>query len=121
MYVITYMHCSLVCATAQQITNRPGTTKTRVLSHVSPCEILGAQARKGQVFSSSILGVCCQEHPINAPYPSSSTCYSYDKEKCAKPGKLQKSNSLSEIGEHWIERYFQFLPSNIQTVPFQLM
>ena len=63
-------------------------------------------------FSPSILGFTCQDHPTSAPYPSSFTYY-----KRAEPGKLPKSNALSEIGEHWLEwetycHFFAFQYSN---------
>jgi len=54
MYVITYTHCSLGCAIGQAVTSQLVTAKTRVWSHVSPCEILGAQGRKGKGFSPVI-------------------------------------------------------------------
>jgi hypothetical protein len=36
-------------------------------------------------------------------------CCSYQKNKRAKAGNLPKLSALSEIGEHWIEKYFQFI------------
>jgi hypothetical protein len=40
------------------------------------------------------------------PHPSSSTRYRYQKDKRAKFGNVQKSNSLSEIGKLWIQKEF---------------
>jgi hypothetical protein len=51
-------------------------------------------------------GFPCQHHSTNASYSSSSTCCSYQKNKLAQPGNLPKRNALSEIGEHWKEKYF---------------
>jgi hypothetical protein len=51
--------------------------------------------------------------------PSSSTCCFYQIDKLAKPGNLTKSNALSKIGEHWIEKCFQcfrLLKSTVQVV-----
>ena len=36
-------------------------------------------------------------------------CSYYQKDKWAKPGNLPKSNALSEIEEHWIQKCFHFL------------
>jgi hypothetical protein len=35
------------------------------------------------------------------------TSCSYQTDKWAKPGNLKGSKVLSEIGEHWTEKYFQ--------------
>jgi hypothetical protein len=53
----------------------------------------------------------CQYHSTNTPNPSLSrpTCFFYYLDKRAKPGKLPKSNTLSEIGEYWIGNCFHFL------------
>ena len=45
----------------------------------------------------------------NAPHSSLYTSFSYHQDKYAQPGNLPKSNALSEIGEHWIEKYFHLL------------
>jgi hypothetical protein len=47
-----------------------------------------------------------QYHTTNAPYSSSSTRSSYQKDKRAKPGNLTKSRLLSEKGENCIGKYF---------------
>jgi len=41
----------------------------------------------------------------NAPYSSSSTCSSYQKDKQAIPGNLPKGNALSKIEEQRIDKY----------------
>jgi hypothetical protein len=51
-------------------------------------------------FFFEYFGFPCKYHPIDAPYSSSSTHCSYQKDKRAKPGNLVKSKALSEIGEH---------------------
>ena len=40
----------------------------------------------------------CHYHSTKAPYPPSFTCYSYQKDKRATPGKFPNSNALLEIG-----------------------
>ena len=79
--------------------------EAQVRSKVSPCEICGGQSVTGRCFSPSASVFPCQYHSTNAPYSVSSTCCFYQKDKRAKPGNLpKKSNALSEIGEHWIEK-----------------
>jgi hypothetical protein len=53
----------------------------------------------------------CQYHSTNTTCASSYTCFSYRKDKRAMPGNLPRSNYLSEIGGHWIEKSFQFFAS----------
>ena len=57
-------------------------------------------------FSASTLVFLCQYHSIDAPYSSSSTRFSYQEDKRAKPGTLTKSNAYSDVGDNWIEKYF---------------
>jgi len=47
------------------------------------------------------LYLTCQYHSTNAPYP-------FYQDKRAKPGDFPKTNSVSEVREHWIERNFYF-------------
>ena len=44
----------------------------------------------------------CQFHSTEDPHSSSSTRFSYQKEKGAKSGTLSTSNGLSFMWEHWI-------------------
>jgi hypothetical protein len=60
------------------------------------------------MFLSHYFSFHCQYHSTNAPYSSSSTCWSYQKYKWAKPGNRPKSKALSETSEHWIEDNFHF-------------
>ena len=46
-----------------------------------------------------VMAFPCQNHSTNSPY-SSSSIYSYQRDKRAKRGILTKSSALSEIGEH---------------------
>jgi hypothetical protein len=62
----------------------------------------------GHVFLLSASLFPCQYHSTIAPYSSSSTCCSYQKDKRAKPGNLPKSDALSEIRERWTEKCFNF-------------
>jgi hypothetical protein len=50
----------------------------------------------------------CQYHSTNTPYWSPSTRCSYQNDKQAKHGNLLKSSTLSQIVEHWTEKYFHF-------------
>ena len=50
-----------------------------------------------------------QHHSTNAPHSSSSRGFCYQKETLAKPGRLPESKVLLEVGERWIEEYFQVL------------
>jgi hypothetical protein len=47
----------------------------------------------------------CQNHSTNSPY-SSSSIYSYQRDKRAKRGILTKSSAFSEIGKHWMDKEF---------------
>jgi hypothetical protein len=49
-----------------------------------------------------------QYYSTNVPYPFSSTCCSYQKDKRAEPGNLPNRIALTEIGEYSIEKYFHF-------------
>jgi hypothetical protein len=62
----------------------------------------------GQVLFR-ILRFSRQYRSTNAPYSSSSTRRSYQRDKRAKSGNLPKSNAFSKVGEHWIESTFTFL------------
>jgi hypothetical protein len=46
-----------------------------------------------------------QYHPTTDPYSSSTTRYSYNKDKRARPGKLKKN---SKIGCHCRKKFFRF-------------
>ena len=49
------------------------------------------------MFLSQSFCFPCQYHSTNAPHSSSSTRWSYRKDKRARPGNLPKSNALTEI------------------------
>ena len=63
---------------------------------------------EGQVFLRVFLFTPAIIHPMVHNSYASSRC-SYQKDKRAKPVNFPKSNAVSEMGEHWIERYFGFL------------
>ena len=78
-----------------QVSRRPVTAGARVRSHVRPCEICGAQSDTGTGLSPSTSVFPCQYHSTNAPYSSSSTCCSYQKDKQKKSGNLLKCSAFS--------------------------
>ena len=80
------------------------TAEAWVRFQANPCEICGGYSDTGTGFSQSTSFFPCQYHSTNAPY--SSTYCSYQKDKRPKHGNLPKSNYLSEIGEHWIEKCY---------------
>jgi hypothetical protein len=73
--------------------------------------VCGEQNGTGQVFLPVLLFVPRQYNTTNAPHSSSSIRCSYQQDTGAKPGNRPKGNSLLEIWEHWIEKYFQSLLS----------
>jgi hypothetical protein len=77
----------------------------QVRSQSSPCEICGAQSGTVTGLSPSTSVLPCQYHSTNASHSSSSTYYSYQKDKRAKPGNLTERNVLSETWQLWIEKY----------------
>ena len=58
----------------------------------------------GQFFSE-YFGLFLSVPSTNAPYVSSYTYCSYNKDKRARPGSLPKSSALSEISERCIDKY----------------
>jgi hypothetical protein len=113
---------------AQTISRRPFTAQTRIRYQARICKICGDRIGAGTGFSpstsvspvsiippmlhthsfiyhrrcimflSQYFSFPCQYNSTNAPYSSSSTCFSFQKDKRAKCGNLPKSNTLSEIG-----------------------
>ena len=73
-----------------------------VRSQVIPCEICGGQRDTGTDFSSSSTSVFpCQYHSTNAPYWSSSTCCSYQKDKRAQHSVEMQVFILLPSPEGW--------------------
>ena len=48
--------------------------------------------------------------------PSLSTCCYYQRDKWTKPGNLPKSNALTKIGKHWIEKDFHLVFKGLSAV-----
>ena len=67
-----------------------------------------SKKKKRTGFSPNISVFPWQYNSSNATHSSSSTYCSYQTDKRAKHGSLQKSNALSEIGQHWIEKCCYF-------------
>ena len=66
--------------------------------------------------TGSGLGFCSRtsDFPLSVSFhkcstPIFATFRSYQKDKQSKPGDVPKSNVLSEIGEHWIEKKRHFI------------
>jgi hypothetical protein len=57
----------------------------------------------GHGFIGVLRGFPCQYYSTNAPYTSSPTSNSWQKDRWAKPGNLPRSNALFEIEVHSIE------------------
>ena len=77
---------------------RPLTAQARVESQVSPRDISGVRNATETGFSPRTSFLPCQCHSTIAAYSSLVTCFSYWKDNWSKPGSLQESNALSEIG-----------------------
>jgi hypothetical protein len=90
-------------AIAQAVSRRPLTLEAWVEFQVGPCEICGGQSGTGTGFATLVFP--CQYNSINAPYPSSSSCCCYQKNKRANPRNPPTRSALSEIEEHWKEKY----------------
>jgi len=74
-------------------------TTTRVRSQASPCEIYGGQIGTATGF------VRVGRFPLSVLFHhSSSVRFSYRRDKQAKFGNLPKSNALTEIWNHWVEK-----------------
>jgi hypothetical protein len=91
---------------AEAVSRRAHTTEAGAQSRVIPRELDGGQCGSGTGFSPNTSVFSCQYHSTNAPYSSSSACCSYQKDKRVKSGSLPKISAFSDIGEHWIEKYF---------------
>jgi hypothetical protein len=77
----------------QAVSLQPLTAEGRVQSQVSECEIFGKKKKcTGTGFSPTNSVFLCQYHFTYVPY-SSSTRFSYQKDKWAKPGNLPKGRS----------------------------
>jgi hypothetical protein len=99
---------------ALAVSRQPLSAEARIGSQVSLYEICGGHSGTGTGFSESTSAFDCQYHSINASYSSSSTHFSYQKDKQAKPENLPKGNAPLCIGQHWIEKYFHFFFSLTQ-------
>jgi hypothetical protein len=89
---------------------RPITAQARVRSQLIQCKICGGQTGTETGFSPSTSVFPCQDHSTNAPYSSSSTRCSYQKDEGTKlPSICKKGKTLSITGEHGTQKYFHFL------------
>lgn len=68
---------------------------------VKPCAICDDRVAQGQVFDRP-----CQHHSTNVPFSSSSTCWSYEKDKQAKTGKQNKAMMFQKTGSVGLQGTF---------------
>jgi hypothetical protein len=94
---------------AQEVRSRSPTSEAWFRSQHSPCEIFGGQSSTGTGICPSTSVFPCQHHSTSAVYSSSSTCYSYQKDKRVKSWNLPKTIAFPVIGVHWTESSFTFL------------
>ena len=77
------------------------------------------------------LDLCCAQgqvsypvlrfSPVNTvPHTSSSTCWSYQKDKPAKSWNLPQSNALSKIEDRWTDNHFHLVVLVLKTHMFYL-
>jgi len=85
----------------QAVNRWPFTAQPRVRFQITPYEMCGGQSVTGTDFSLSLSVSPRHYHSTSAPYPSSSTCFPYQKDRKAKPGNVSKSSVISEIGKRW--------------------
>jgi hypothetical protein len=78
-------------AIAQSVSCRPLNMETRVRFLASLCEICGGQSGIASGFSLSILVLPYHFRFTNSAYSPPSACFSYRKDKLAKPGNLPQS------------------------------
>jgi hypothetical protein len=95
-------------ATGRAVSRRPLTVQSRVSSQSVYVRFITHKLVFGQV-ALPVLRFSCQCHSSNAPYSSSSTRCSYQKDKRTKPGNLRKNTALIGNRVRWIEKYFHFL------------
>ena len=84
------------------------TVETQVRFQFNPCEVCVGQSGSEEGFSPSNSVLSCQYPSSITPYSSSSTCFSYQKDKRAKSENFAKDNALLEVGEHSIEMYIHY-------------
>jgi len=95
--------------------------EARVRSLLSPCEKSGAKVALPQVFlpillfsSVSVIPPMLHTHlHLHVARTRETSWWS--------PGTPETSNAVSEIGEHWIEKYCHFLLSSDRVLPFFLV
>jgi len=93
---------------AKVVSRQPLTSEDRKRSQVSQREICGdgSNSRTGLSRSTSVFP--CLYHSTNDSYSSSSTCYSYQKEKRAKSEKLLEAIPFRKSGCDGLRRTFAF-------------
>ena len=83
---------------AQEVRRRSPTSEAWFRSQHNPCEIFGGQSSTGTGICPSTSVFPCQHHSTSAVYSSSSTCYSYQKDKRVKSWNLPKTIAFPVIG-----------------------
>jgi hypothetical protein len=83
----------------QMVNGRTEKTKTRIRCQASPCEIYRGESGTATGF------VRIGRFPLSVSFhQSSSVRFSYRRDEQEKFGNLPKSNALSEIWSHWVEK-----------------
>jgi hypothetical protein len=102
-----------------KVSQWPFTVKVQVRSQANLGEICGGQSDTTTGFSPNTLVFVCQYYSANVPHSSSATCSFYQKDKREKSADLLNRNALSEIGEHWRQKYFDpFCFSTLKAVSY---
>jgi len=90
----------------QVFTRQPVTMEARVRSRPVYVRFVVYKVAFEQVFLLLRHFAACQYHSSNAPYSYSSSCCCHSNGQSGPTWQPPKSNSLSEMGEHWIQNYF---------------
>jgi len=100
----------------QAVSRWPFTAQPRVQIQITPYEMCGGQSVMATYFSLSLSVSPRHYHSTSAPYPSSSTCFSYQKERKAKPGNVSKKQCCFGNREALDIKYLHFVFEGLDRV-----